>query len=75
MNTDQAKGKYEQIKGKLKETWGRLTDDDIALYEGKRDQFLGRLQERYGFIKDEAEVQLKELEDSYDSEASRNKAA
>ena len=34
---------FNQMKGKLKETWGRLTDDDIALYEGKRDQFLGRI--------------------------------
>jgi uncharacterized protein YjbJ (UPF0337 family) len=74
MNQDQAKGKFTQIKGKLKETWGRLTDDDIALYEGKRDQFLGRLQEKYGFVKDEAEVQLKELEDSY-SYMGRDRAA
>ena len=47
MNQDQMKGKGTQLKGKLKETWGRLTDDDLALFDGQRDQFLGKLQEKY----------------------------
>lgn len=63
MNVDRAKGKFEQLKGKLKTTWGRLTDDEIALYNGKREQFLGKLQEKYGLMKDDAESQLKKLED------------
>jgi uncharacterized protein YjbJ (UPF0337 family) len=66
MNKEQAEGKYEQIKGKLKETWGRLTDDDIALYQGRRDQFLGKVEEKYGLVKEEAESRLKEMERKWD---------
>jgi uncharacterized protein YjbJ (UPF0337 family) len=55
------------MKGKLKESWGRLTDDDVALYNGKRDQFLGRLQEKYGLMKEEAEDRVKQLEASCNS--------
>ena len=62
MNQDQAKGKFDQLKGKIKETWGRLTDDEIALYNGKRDQFLGKVQEKYGIMEAEAEKQLKKME-------------
>jgi len=66
MNQDQAKGKFDQIKGKIKQTWGRLTDDEIALANGKRDQFFGKLQEKYGLMREEAEEQLKKLEDASD---------
>jgi len=65
MNTDQMKGKATQISGKLKETWGKLTDDDLALYEGQRDKFLGKVQENYGIAKETAEKRLSALEDSY----------
>ena len=73
MNQDQMKGKMDQFTGKIKETWGKMTDDDVALYSGKRDQFLGKLQERHGLAKEEAEKQLKKLEDSYHN--SSDKAA
>ncbi|MDX2027225.1 MAG: CsbD family protein [Alphaproteobacteria bacterium] len=63
MNRDTIQGKAEQLKAKIKETWGRLTDDDVALYEAKRDQFFGKLQEKYGLMKDEAEEQVRELEE------------
>jgi uncharacterized protein YjbJ (UPF0337 family) len=46
MNTEQAHGKFEQLKGKIKETWGRLTDDDLALYEGNREKFYGKLEDK-----------------------------
>ena len=39
------------MKGKIKESWGELTDNDVALYDGKREQFLGKLQENYGLAK------------------------
>lgn len=55
MNWDQVEGKWTQYKGKAKEKWGKLTDDDLDVISGKRDQFVGRLQERYGILKDEAE--------------------
>jgi uncharacterized protein YjbJ (UPF0337 family) len=64
MNQDQTKGKFEQIKGKIKETWGRLTDDDIALYNGRREQFLGKLREKYGYVQEEAEAQVRKFEET-----------
>ncbi|MDR3449561.1 MAG: CsbD family protein [Alphaproteobacteria bacterium] len=65
MNTDQIKGQAKQLSGKLKETWGKLTDDDLALYEGQRDQFLGRVQQQYGIAKEDAEKKLRMIEESY----------
>jgi uncharacterized protein YjbJ (UPF0337 family) len=58
MNQDQIEGNWMQFKGKVKEQWGKLTDDDLDIIAGKRDQLLGRLQERHGLAKDEAEKQI-----------------
>jgi uncharacterized protein YjbJ (UPF0337 family) len=60
MNEDTIKGNWKQFKGKVREQWGKLTDDDLDIIAGKRDQFLGKLQERQGIARDEAEKQLKE---------------
>lgn len=57
MNWDRIEGKWKQSKGKFREKWGKLTDDDLDVIGGKRDQLVGRLQERYGIAKDEAEKQ------------------
>lgn len=62
MNRDRLKGNWKQIKGKVKEQWGRLTDDDLDVIAGKRDQLLGRIQERHGIAKDEAERQVDSFE-------------
>ncbi len=62
MNWDTTKGNWNQFKGKVKEQWGKLTDDDLARIEGQRDQLLGRVQERYGIEKEEAEKQVKQFE-------------
>ncbi|MFU2315613.1 CsbD family protein [Rahnella sp. PCH160] len=62
MNKDQADGNWKQLKGKVKEQWGKLTDDDLTVLEGKRDQLVGKIQERYGYQKDQAEKELKEWE-------------
>jgi uncharacterized protein YjbJ (UPF0337 family) len=62
MNKDQVMGNWKQFKGKVKEQWGKLTDDDLDVIDGKREQFLGRLQERTGIAKSEAEKQLKDWE-------------
>jgi uncharacterized protein YjbJ (UPF0337 family) len=72
MNEDQIKGSWKQFKGKVKEKWGKLTDDDLDVIEGRTDQIVGKLQERYGIAKQEAEKQYKEFVDSCDS---RRKAA
>ena len=57
MNADQLEGKWKQLKGSVKEKWGKLTDDDLELIAGKRDKLIGKLQERYGIRKEEAERQ------------------
>jgi uncharacterized protein YjbJ (UPF0337 family) len=67
MNEDQVKGNWKQFKGKVKEKWGKLTDDDLEVIEGRADQLVGKLQERYGIAKQEAEKQYKEFIDSCDS--------
>lgn len=58
MNWDRIEGNWKQFKGKVKEQWGDLTDDDLDKIEGKRDQLVGSIQERYGCAKDEAEKQV-----------------
>ncbi len=58
MNKDEAGGNWKQFKGKMKEQWGKLTDDDMTVIEGKRDQLVGKIRERYGYQKDQAEKGL-----------------
>jgi uncharacterized protein YjbJ (UPF0337 family) len=65
MNQDQASGKWKQVKGKIKEQWGKLTDDDLTVLEGNRDQLAGKVQERYGLAKEEAEKQVRTFRDRY----------
>ena len=60
MNKDILEGKWEQLKGKAKEKWGDLTNDDWAVVQCKRDQLAGRIQERYGRTKEEAEKEVDE---------------
>ena len=62
MNKDTVEGNWKQFKGKVKEQWGKLTDDDFDVIAGKRDQLLGRIQQRHGLAKDEAEKQVKDWE-------------
>jgi uncharacterized protein YjbJ (UPF0337 family) len=64
MNEDRISGNWKQFKGKVKEKWGDLTDDDMTVVEGKRDQLVGKIQERYGYEKDRAEKEVNEWEDS-----------
>lgn len=60
MNSDQIKGNWNQLKGSLKEQWGKLTDDDVKQIEGDRDQLVGKIQERYGVAREEAEKQVEQ---------------
>lgn len=64
MNDDKIKGQWKQLSGKLKEKWGKLTDDDLKVAEGNSEYLAGKLQERYGIAKDEAEKQIKEYHKS-----------
>jgi uncharacterized protein YjbJ (UPF0337 family) len=65
MNWDTVSGNWKQAVGKMKEQWGKLTDDDLTQAEGKRDALVGRIQERYGIAKDEAERRVADFERSY----------
>jgi uncharacterized protein YjbJ (UPF0337 family) len=58
MGWDRIEGNWKQVKGKAKEQWGRLTDDDLTAIEGKRDQLEGKIQERYGLEKDLAKREI-----------------
>lgn len=62
MNWDVIKGNWKQAAGKVKEQWGKLTDDDLTVVAGRREQLAGKIQERYGLGKDEAERQLADWE-------------
>jgi len=64
MNSEQISGNWKQLTGKVKETWGKLTDDDLTVVEGKRDQLIGRIQERYGLAKEQAEAEVARWEKS-----------
>jgi uncharacterized protein YjbJ (UPF0337 family) len=55
MNTDVVAGRWKELKGKVKEQWGKLTDDDLDRAEGRADQMIGLLQRHYGYARDKAE--------------------
>jgi uncharacterized protein YjbJ (UPF0337 family) len=55
VNQDIFEGRWQQLKGKVREKWGQLTDDDFAQIGGKKDQLVGRVQERYGIAREQAE--------------------
>jgi uncharacterized protein YjbJ (UPF0337 family) len=57
----QLKGSWNEIKGKLKQKYGQLTDDDLAFAEGKEDELLGRLQKRLGRTKDELRAEIEDM--------------
>ncbi|MFY9842420.1 MAG: CsbD family protein [Terriglobales bacterium] len=60
MNSDQMKGKWKQMKGSVKERWGKLTDDDLDVIDGQQDQLIGTIQERYGIAREAAQKQVDE---------------
>jgi uncharacterized protein YjbJ (UPF0337 family) len=61
MNWDRLQGSWKQLKGTVKEKWGKLTDNELDQIAGQREQLLGLLLEKYGLAKEEAERQLEEL--------------
>ena len=62
MNTDIAKGKWTQLTGKVKEKWGKLTDDEVEQMEGKFEVFYGKMHEKYGMSKDKARREFDALQ-------------
>ena len=57
----QMKWNWNELKGKLKPTYGQLTDDDLTFAEGKEDELLGRLQKRLGRTKDELRSEIEQM--------------
>jgi uncharacterized protein YjbJ (UPF0337 family) len=58
MNRDTMKGQWMQLKGKIRQQWGKLTDDDVAQMQGNAEQLIGKLQERYGHTREAAEREV-----------------
>jgi len=65
MDWNRVEGNWKMVKGRVKEKWGKLTDDDLTAINGKRDQLEGRIQERYGIARDKVR---KEVDDWYTSQ-------
>ena len=72
MNWDQFEGKWKQMKGTVREKWGKLTDDDVDRIAGQRDQLVGSIQERYGIAKDAAAKQADEWWNKLDNAAGKS---
>ncbi|WP_199260718.1 CsbD family protein [Paracoccus binzhouensis] len=58
MNWDIIEGKWNQLKGSVKQQWGDLTDDELTEVAGRKDRLAGKLQEKYGWTREKAEEQI-----------------
>ena len=65
MNGDIFKGKWKELKGRVKEKWGNLTDDDVTRVEGNTEKLVGILQEKYGNSKDKAQEEYNKFMDDH----------
>lgn len=65
MNTDQLSGQWKQMKGAVRQQWGKLTDNDLEAIAGKKENLIGKLQERYGMAKEEAQRKADEFLKAY----------
>jgi len=72
MKKEVFEGKWDQMKGMVKEQWGKLTDDDLTKIAGKRDQLVGKLKEKYGWAVDKVEQELAKFEKSCNCDQDRN---
>lgn len=72
MNRDILQGKWQQLKGGVKEQWGKLTDDDIQAANGNFDQLVGKIQERYGYSREESERRMDDFLDRQGRELNRD---
>ena len=71
MNWDEIKGSWKELRGRVREEWGLLTDDDVDVIAGRRDRLVGMIQQRYGTLKEEADDQVKTFEHRLEETASR----
>ncbi|WP_420934222.1 CsbD family protein [Alteromonas sp. A081] len=61
MNSDRIEGNWKEMKGKVQQKWGKLTDNDLDKIDGRREELIGKVQQAYGKNRDEAEREV----DSY----------
>lgn len=66
MDWNRVEGNWKQLKGKAKQQWGKLTDDDLTMIHGRRDELAGKVQERYGLAKEAAQRQVDEWANNAD---------
>lgn len=62
MAWDRIEGSWNQFRGKVREQWGKLTDDDLDVIGGRRDQLIGKIQEKYGIAREEADRQVRDFQ-------------
>jgi uncharacterized protein YjbJ (UPF0337 family) len=71
MNRDTLKGQWMQLKGKVRQQWGKLTDDEVDQMQGNIEMLIGKIQERYGYERDKAEQEVERwLDDNEQRKAS-----
>ncbi|HEV2613452.1 MAG TPA: CsbD family protein [Gammaproteobacteria bacterium] len=58
MNSDIIKGNWKEIKGKIRQQWGKLTDDDVSKMQGTYEELTGKLQSTYGYQKEQADKEI-----------------
>ena len=73
MDWNQVEGKWNEVKGQVKDRWGKLSDDDLTRVDGKKDKLVGLLQQNYGLAKERAEHELAEWLDKSDGMMGRVK--
>ncbi|HYM09820.1 MAG TPA: CsbD family protein [Bryobacterales bacterium] len=74
MTWEQIGGNWSQFKGRVRERWDRLTEDDLAMVNGQREQLVGRIQEKYGITKEVVEQQLQQFLASFQEMSQPGKA-
>jgi uncharacterized protein YjbJ (UPF0337 family) len=62
MNRDTLKGQWTQLKGRIRNQWGKLTDDEVSQIQGNAEILIGKLQEHYGYSREQAERELERWE-------------
>ncbi len=65
MNWNQVQGNWTEFNGKVKQTWGKFTDDELDQIAGKRDMLVGQIQAKYGIAQEAAEQQVKDFETTH----------
>ena len=64
MNWDEIKGNWKQAKGRVRQKWGELSDDELEQIAGQRDELVGLIQKKYGITREEADKQVSDWEAS-----------